>query len=1244
MRFSVSSYWPVVVVTAALLSLHPSALFAQDKSATGPATEKRFPKLQLPAGFQATLFACDPLIEYPSVIAIGPKPGSMFVAQDYMSGLGYNSPRRSEIKLVEDTDGDGYADRSTLFAGDFNSIQGVTWHDGSVYVMHSPLLTSLRDEDGDGKADTRRDLLSGLGLSPKENPNLLHCANGVVAGHDGWLYLALGDRGCSVQRPEGDRLILIGGGILRCRLDGRDLHIFATGLRNIYDVALDEGLNVFVRDNENDGGDYMIRVCHSFFGADHGYPYHYYERPTEALPPLADLGRGSSAGGVCYLETAFPAEYRGSLFFCEWGRAVVRYDRKRSGSTFAKMSEHDFSAAAPSDPYGLKPTDVIVDRDGSLLVSDWADGQRPKRGRGRVYRITFGAAKPRVSSETEKDRGETASLDHWLARLDSPGYFARTEAQRQLEHRDAVGLDAVRRAMKDGKLGPLARRHAVWIIATNRGPKALGELFQFAEFDLDLSVRCQAVRALADLTDPVLSQHKLDAGRGDIGVAERLAKLAVGAHPQFLREVVVTLGRLRWREAPRWVAGRLKRPDAALAHAAMQTMRRADNWPQVLLLLDRPTNDAARKAALIAIAERAELNVVDALLLRLKSEAKPERRREYADLLTRVHKRLGKRPYWGYRPPPRPANTVSWDRTAQIEIALDGVLADGRIRVGILGRMQREQISVRLASLNNWLRTERQPLGVTAILDSLKDRSAADIRPLIRRVILDRDYDTDNRLAALELFSRGLDEKTEGELLAVAKEIEDDSVAAAVFRELGKRPKLPSSELLLARLSSIEEHVRAAALESLTKMEVKRVAPRVSALLNDADANVRRVAAHAAGQFQIEAAIAPLKNRVRDSDPLVRRECLNSLRLLKVTGVEGDAVAALQLPLTQPAALAYLREFGSPLQLNEVTAVAKQNRSTEILRGALQTLAAWNNKSAKNPEVQKKVNIAIAAIQGQTGTLLNWTRLSDGATGEPIPISSGAVTLDAKPAAGSIALAFAEVFFDQPRQLQFLGAVNGTLSVSLDGKPIYEQSKQQKFATDSQRFETHIDAGLHRITVAIGAASGSARFQLRFREKSSSVARERLMQLALKGTGSVRRGQEVFVNVEKSLCMKCHRLGEKGGKIGPDLTGVGSRFSRVHLIESILEPSRAIAPSYGTYVVVTTGGQVHTGVKTSETADVMTLGTTEGKTIEIVRREIEAIRRQEKSTMPEDVEKRLSEREFLDLIAFLLSQKKSANK
>src|SRR5207237_2337145 len=227
-------------------------------------------------------------------------------------------------------------------------------HDGTVYVMHAPFLTALRDTKGTGVADERKDLLTGLGLKPEDNPSRLHCANGVVVGHDGWLYLALGDRGCDVVRPEGDRLVFEGGGILRCRPDGRDLHVFARGLRNIYDVALDDELNVFVRDNENDGGDYKIRVCHSFFGADHGYPYLYSERPDEALAPLADLGLGSSAGGLCYQERQFATEYRGSLFFCEWGRAVVRYPLKRSGASFAVGREIDFAAGAASGPYGFK--------------------------------------------------------------------------------------------------------------------------------------------------------------------------------------------------------------------------------------------------------------------------------------------------------------------------------------------------------------------------------------------------------------------------------------------------------------------------------------------------------------------------------------------------------------------------------------------------------------------------------------------------------------------------------------------------------------------------------------------------------------------------------------------------------------------------------------------------------------------------------------------------------------------------
>src|SRR5215468_3525378 len=99
----------VTELAAVAMLVATLTLRAQEPARTGPQTESRFPSLQVPAGFRATLFACDPLIEYPSAIAAGPRPGAIFVAIDYMTGLGTDIVRRSEVRLVEDTNGDGYA-------------------------------------------------------------------------------------------------------------------------------------------------------------------------------------------------------------------------------------------------------------------------------------------------------------------------------------------------------------------------------------------------------------------------------------------------------------------------------------------------------------------------------------------------------------------------------------------------------------------------------------------------------------------------------------------------------------------------------------------------------------------------------------------------------------------------------------------------------------------------------------------------------------------------------------------------------------------------------------------------------------------------------------------------------------------------------------------------------------------------------------------------------------------------------
>jgi putative membrane-bound dehydrogenase-like protein len=843
---------------------------AQESVPTGPETEKRFPPLKLPPQFKATLFACDPLIEYPSVLALGPRSNSIFLAHDYMTGLGEKIIRRDEVRLVEDTDGDGYADKSIVWAGGFNSIQGLAYHDGRVFVMHSPFLTVLRDSKGGGVAHERRDLFSGLGWPPEKSSDRLHGANGVVVGHDGWLYLALGDRGCDVARPEGDRLVLHGGGILRCRPDGTDLHVFSTGLRNIYDIALDDELNVFVRDNENDGGTYMIRVYHSFMGADHGYPYLYEQHPDEALAPLTDLGRGSSAGGVAYLERAFPNQYRGALFFCEWGKSVVFYPREHQGAGFAPMKETEFATGAPNDPYGFKPTDVIVDRDGSLLVTDWADGQRPKRGRGRIYRIQYEGEKRTPA------RG-----------LDSESYLARFEAQAEIERR---GRDGLADLQFDGMSVP-GRLHAVWVIAHAGDHK---RLFDIAERDPDLSVRVQAVRAIADLFDPVLVEHRIDATRGDVKIAQRLSVLGSHQASRMILELTVALGRLRWSESPAWLKANLQTPDRTLEHAAVQTLRRSGNWPAVLEWLDASDNSPLRPIALRALAGQADAAAVDGLIRRLGTSQDPKQRREYAELLCRVHRKPGPWVYWGFRPGPRPPNTNSWERTEAIEKALDRTLndPDREVRSAVLQQMEREKIPLRSETATRWLRVEKRFENIAAILSS------------------------------------------------------------------------------------------------------------------------------------------------------------------------------------------------------------------------------------------------------------------------------------------------------------------------------YESSKAAPLETDSN----------------------SPR-------QSASERHKRLLPLALAEGGNPARGREVYLNAEKAGCIKCHRLGDQGGKIGPELTGAGRRFSKVYMIESILEPSRAIAPAFRNLSVRLKDGQELTGVIVTETESVLTLGDAQGQSHTLKKDQIEEVQILELSIMPEGLENGLTDAEFADLVAFLAEQK-----
>jgi glucose/arabinose dehydrogenase len=138
--------------------------------------------------------------------------------------------------------------------------------------MHPPMLSMFQDLDGDGVADSEEVLVTGLTTEQITNRGGDHTTNCVRMGIDGWLYIGVGDYGIQEARgKDGSTVVMRGGGVVRVRPDGTELEVFCTGLRNPFDLAIDPLLNVYTRDNTNDGAGWDTRISDLRQSARYGY-------------------------------------------------------------------------------------------------------------------------------------------------------------------------------------------------------------------------------------------------------------------------------------------------------------------------------------------------------------------------------------------------------------------------------------------------------------------------------------------------------------------------------------------------------------------------------------------------------------------------------------------------------------------------------------------------------------------------------------------------------------------------------------------------------------------------------------------------------------------------------------------------------------------------------------------------------------------------------------------------------------
>jgi quinoprotein glucose dehydrogenase len=523
-------------------------------------------QFQIPAGFTVDLFASEPQLLNPVAFCFD-EQGRIYIAETFRyrksvydirshmnmysddiacrtvddraamikkflgNKIGMMTNESERVQLLEDRDGDGKADHSTVFADGFNTIldglgAGVLARKGNVYFTDIPNLWLLRDTNGDGKADVRTSLGYGFGVHFSLTGHDLH---GMCMGPDGKIYFSTGDRGFHVKTKEGRWLDYPDtGAVLRCNPDGSDLEVFAYGVRNPQKLAFDDYGDLFTGDNNCDHGD-AARLVYVVENGDSGWRIgNQISETTPAgvwnseklwympfagqaayiVPPVAHIAQGP-AGFTHYPGTGFPDSLKDHFFLCDYKSAsansgIHSFAVKPKGAGFEMVDHTNFF-------WRILATDVNFSPDGRLFVADWV-AHWPATDKGRLYRFYDPKlVNSPVVLETKKLIGEGMErrpLHELAGLLGHPDQRVRLEAQFEMADRAVAGrgdsaeyISTMIGVAQKGS-NQMARIHALWGLAQigshgQRFAEQLTPIISVLE-DQDAEIRAQIARALGD--------------------------------------------------------------------------------------------------------------------------------------------------------------------------------------------------------------------------------------------------------------------------------------------------------------------------------------------------------------------------------------------------------------------------------------------------------------------------------------------------------------------------------------------------------------------------------------------------------------------------------------------------------------------------------------------------------------------------------------------------------------------------
>lgn len=634
---------------------------------TADQEKKILADVKVPEGFDLTLFAAPPAANYPVYVSAAPN-GDLYVSSDGNGSLGRNAGRGRILRL-RDTDGDGRADEVKEFVKNVDSPRGLVWDHDRVYLIHPPDISVYIDKDGDGVADEEKTLIKGIAFGFADRP-ADHTTNGLSLGIDGWLYIAGGDFGfMDAVGTDGKHLQHRGGGVIRFRPDGSGLEIFGDGTRNILGTPISPLLDIFARDNTNDGGGWDVRFHHFTGLEDHGYPRLYKNFGNEHIQPLADYGGGSGCGSVYLSEPGF-GKWNDAPMTCDWGTgALWHHTVQPKGSTFVETAPPEKFIAM------TRPTDADVDGLSHVYQASWKGATFNWEGPdvGYIVRVSPTGFKPEALPNFDK-----ASDADLIKILESPSQVRTMEAQRMLLRRpENTATTQALLALAGDKAKALPARVAALYAITQRGVKSEASAAVIKEVSPLASDAALGRFVLRALGDAGLDKF---ASKQSTAPVELYAAALKSNDARTRLEAIVGATRQSMKSLAPQIAASLGNDDAVIAHTAFRALAMLNADAACFAVVDNYDAPAAQRAgAFHALMRMHTPEVVQGLIDRLGKETGTEARKGLLGALSRLYFVDGewKGDSWGTRPDTRGPyyQPDPWSETPKIAEALKAALA-----------------------------------------------------------------------------------------------------------------------------------------------------------------------------------------------------------------------------------------------------------------------------------------------------------------------------------------------------------------------------------------------------------------------------------------------------------------------------------------------------------------------------------------------------------------------------------------